>query len=306
MREQRDPVFLDLRLRRSPWIELRGDKDNVGVRPQAFKGQGGVIDVTDKKGGSGVLVLASELVNFVRIQQPGVDRGGVTLRASYLEGGDGVVYTQDRNGAVTDWMPSKADAKQPKIPLRTDLADDLRKWLATLQNERHEASDTDGQRIALTFQRNAGDALPLDTPLFTVPTGLVRILDRDLIAAGIPKRDERGRTIDGHALRHSFRTLLSKGGVAPRTAQQAMRHSDIQLTKKTYTDPKLLDVQGALDSLPSLPLTDSPIAKHQAAKATATGDARSLLGQPLVQGLGKIGTSEGISGHPLTTADSDR
>ena len=68
--------------------------------------------------------------------------------------------------------------------------------------------------------------------------GLVRILDRDLVAAGIArrvkvdgkwkidKRDERGRTVDVHALRHTFGTLLSKGGVAPRTAQAAMRHSN--------------------------------------------------------------------------------
>jgi len=31
-----------------------------------------------------------------------------------------------------------------------------------------------------------------------------------------------------------------------------MRHSDIRLTMETYTDPKLLDVAGALDSLPAL------------------------------------------------------
>ena len=43
-----------------------------------------------------------------------------------------------------------------------------------------------------------------------------------------------------------------KGGVSPRTAQAAMRHSNIDLTMNVYTDPKLLDVQGALDSLPSL------------------------------------------------------
>ncbi len=182
------------------------------------------------------------------------------------------------------------------LPLRRDLADELRKWLATLQNERQGASDADGDRIALTFQRNAGDALPLDTPLFTVPKALVRILDRDLVAAGIPKRDERGRTIDVHALRHSFGTLLSKGGVTPRTAQAAMRHSDISLTMTTYTDPKLLDVQGALDALPSLPLTDSPIPKRESARATGTDHARSLLGQ----GLGKIGTSEAIPSHSLT------
>ncbi len=168
--------------------------------------------------------------------------------------------------------------------------------MQTLQNERRGASDTDGERIALTFQRDAGDALSLDMPLFTVPAGLVRILDRDLVAAGIPKRDERGRSIDVHALRHSFGTLLSKGGVTPRTAQAAMRHSDIALIMTTYTDPKLLDVQGALDALSSLPLADSPTPKREAIRATGTDHARSLLGQ----GLGKTRTSEAISSHSLT------
>ena len=95
--------------------------------------------------------------------------------------------------------------------------------------------------------------LPPDTPLFTVPAGLVRILDRDLKAAGIPKRDERGRTVDVHAMRHTFGTLLSKGGVAPRTAQAAMRHSTIDLTMNVYTDPKLLDVAGAMEALAGAP-----------------------------------------------------
>ncbi len=88
--------------------------------------------------------------------------------------------------------------------------------------------------------------------LFSVPKSLVRCLNRDLAAAGISKVDDRGRTVDVHALRHTFGTLLSKGGVAPRTAQQAMRHSDIRLTMKTYTDPRLLDVAGAVESLPAL------------------------------------------------------
>jgi hypothetical protein len=33
-----------------------------------------------------------------------------------------------------------------------------------------------------------------------------------------------------------------------------MRHSDIDLTTNLYTDPRLLDVHGALDALPSVPL----------------------------------------------------
>jgi hypothetical protein len=39
-----------------------------------------------------------------------------------------------------------------------------------------------------------------------------------------------------------------------RTAQACMRHSTIDLTMNVYTDPKLLDVAGAVESLPALPL----------------------------------------------------
>ncbi len=105
-----------------------------------------------------------------------------------------------------------------------------------------------------------------DQPLFEVPEGLIRIFDRDLVFAGLAriekrggkevvvKTDERGRTIDVHALRHTFGTHLSKAGVPLRTAQAAMRHSDPSLTANVYTDPKLLDVAGAVASLPDLPL----------------------------------------------------
>ena len=87
---------------------------------------------------------------------------------------------------------------------------------------------------------------------FTVPPGLVRIRDHDLKLAGIPKKDSRGWTVDVHALRHTFGTLLSKDNVAPRTAQDAMQHSSLDLTMNVYTDPKLLDVAGALERLPEL------------------------------------------------------
>ena len=101
-----------------------------------------------------------------------------------------------------------------------------------------------------------------------VPSSLLQVLNRDLKVAGIPKRDERGRTIDVHALRTTFGTHLSKGGVPLRTAQAAMRHSDPALTANVYTDPKLLDVAGALNVLPTLPLKDNGMMDHQ--KGTGT------------------------------------
>ncbi len=152
-----------------------------------------------------------------------------------------------------------------EIALRRDLADDLTRWLS----ERLKRN----QREAIASGEPIPSGLALDAPLFNVPAGLVRILDRDLRAAGIPKRDDRGRVIDVHALRHTFGTLLSKGGVAPRTAQEAMRHSDIRLTMQTYTDPRLLDIVGALDALPALPLTEP--SEAIGVKATGT-DGRTV------------------------------
>jgi integrase len=79
-----------------------------------------------------------------------------------------------------------------------------------------------------------------------IRTRQTRFMLRRVTSRYLRRQFARGRTIDVHALRHSFGTLLSKGGVAPRTAQAAKRHSSIDLTMNTYTDPKLLDVHGAL------------------------------------------------------------
>ncbi len=120
-----------------------------------------------------------------------------------------------------------------QIPLRADLASELQDFLTEKR---------------LRFNRTA---LPAKMKLFTIPRGLVGIFDRDLAAAGIDKHDERGRSLDIHALRHTFGTHLSKAGVPPRVAQAAMRHSSLHLTMNIYTDPTLLDVAGAVNALPS-------------------------------------------------------
>ncbi len=157
-----------------------------------------------------------------------------------------------------------ADEKNGKgndLPLRDDLAADLRAWLADKLRRLQEEACQGGAPIPAR--------LPPGTPLFDVPHKLCKILNRDLRLAGIAKRDDRGRVLDVHALRHTFGTLLSKGGVAPRTAQAAMRHSKIDLTMNVYTDPRLLDVRGALDALPTLSLQGDQ-AEGEAVRATGT------------------------------------
>jgi len=152
--------------------------------------------------------------------------------------------------------------------------------------------------------------LPAATPVFDVPAGLIRILDGDLIAAGVARRvevapgkwkidetDERGRTIDVHALRTTFGTLLSKARVSPRTAQAAMRHSSINLTMNVYTDPMLLDVHEALNALPALPLDSGR--KTEAIDVSANGTdglPLSLLGPllgPITDNSGTLGSFPG-------------
>ena len=56
-----------------------------------------------------------------------------------------------------------------------------------------------------------------------------------------------------------------------------MRHSRIDLTMNTYTDPKLLDVSGAMDALPELPMPSRADPSIEPARATGTtGDADLL------------------------------
>ena len=74
---------------------------------------------------------------------------------------------------------------------------------------------------------------------------------RDLRRAGIEFIDAKGRRADFHSLRHTLGTNLALAGTAPRVAMEAMRHSDIRLTTKTYTDTGLLPVSDAVVKLPS-------------------------------------------------------
>jgi integrase len=117
------------------------------------------------------------------------------------------------------------------IPLRADLREDLAAWVAGRSGK-----------------------------LFNITGAALKVFNRDLKFAGIAKRDDRGRTVCIHSLRHTFATMLSQGGVQPRIAQAAMRHSTIDLTMTVYTDPRLLDVDGALAVLPELPMALSPAA----------------------------------------------
>jgi len=155
-----------------------------------------------------------------------------------------------------------ADAKNGEaalLPLRPDVAAALRDWI----DERTEAICR--QRVGI-----AGAVRPADDmPLFDVPDKLVRVLDRDIAAAGIAKRDDRGRTVDVHALRGTFGTHLARAGTDPVTLKTLMRHAKIETTLAFYVDGRLLDVDRAVGRLPAvLDGAEMPVS----ARATGTDD----------------------------------
>ena len=147
---------------------------------------------------------------------------------------------------------NEKNGKGSTVPLRLDLATELREW---------------------TRGRSVGDLV------FNLPAGLLRILNRDLVAAGIDKIDERDGRVHLHTLRHSTGTALSVAGVSPRTAQAVMRHSNVNLTMGTYTDQRLLDTSAAVELLPDLPLdgpTQQDRTEADAQRDTAKGSARTV------------------------------
>ncbi|MCL2647165.1 MAG: site-specific integrase [Phycisphaerales bacterium] len=111
--------------------------------------------------------------------------------------------------------------------------------------------------VAAGLRRLRGDAGDNDSVFPSIPS--IYIHRKYLAAAGIPWKDEDGRQADFHALRHTFGTLLSNAGVPPRVVMELMRHSDMRLTMKTYTDPCALDTVGAVEKLP-LPTGDDSFA----------------------------------------------
>jgi hypothetical protein len=78
-------------------------------------------------------------------------------------------------------------------------------------------------------------------------TGKVIVCPRSQLAE-LAKRDE-ARQFDLHAFRVQLASLLNRAGVAPRVAMLIMRHSDLRLTMRTYTDASIFNAQAAVSQL---------------------------------------------------------
>ncbi len=161
-----------------------------------------------------------------------------------------------------------------QIPLQADLAQEIGIFLAERLKLSQNASMEAGKPIPARLDPRL--------PLFDMPGSMRKVFDADLVYAGIAfldkegniqKRDEHNRTLDIHALRHTFGTLLSKAGVPLQVAQRAMRHSDPKLTSNVYTHLGLLDISGAVSALPTI---GADIASETETKSAAVNEGEEV------------------------------
>lgn len=133
------------------------------------------------------------------------------------------------------------------------------------------------------------DVLPVEAVFAKGPPDMPAYL-ADLAAAEVDEYDSRGRRADFHALRHTVATNLNRAGVAPRVAQEVMRHSELSLTMRTYTDAGALPTLDAVNSLPRWPVVQQ---LPKAAKATGTDGGKTVV---------QNGTHENVrKGHSLSS-----
>jgi integrase len=164
--------------------------------------------------------------------------------------------------AVTVGAAYSKRRRQDLQPIRPDLAELLRPWLA---------------------------GFPRDAQLFKLPHNTAKMFRRDLAAARAAwiaeartdsEREERERSdflqyenaagefADVHAQRHTYISGIVAGGASVKTCQELARHSTPVLTIGRYSHARLHDLTGALDSLPDLQPQEPTTA--QEARATGT------------------------------------
>jgi len=123
------------------------------------------------------------------------------------------------------------------------------------------------------------------------PNGIPRAsrLKVDAKRNGIEYRDESGRYADFHALRYTWATFLQRNDIPQRFAMKLMRHSDMKLTAKVYTDETQLPIYDAIKGLPWL-------LDHTQIRAQISGAAGQNVAQPVATSEGKEPAETPVNG----------
>jgi integrase len=153
------------------------------------------------------------------------------------------VCTGIRRGELDalEWRDAILDVPQPFIAVRSSIA----------KNHKHVMQPLP-QYVADALRKMRGNKFGPKELMFPVGVPSIQVFKRDLVAAGIDYKDAEGRYADFHALRKTFGTLLTLNSRSERTVMELMRHSDMKLTAKVYTDANMLPVSETVAMLPNL------------------------------------------------------
>ena len=147
----------------------------------------------------------------------------------------------DLNRAVLVLRAENTKSRKARpIPLREGFMARLRE-LAKLHEVVFGLAPERGAHVFLSPQ---GEVWCRATP------GAMRIFNRVLERAKIPRLDAEGGKLDIHALRHTFASRLCRAGVGIVHAQNLLGHSDPRLTAAIYTHLDVEDLRRAVQSLP--------------------------------------------------------
>ncbi|SDS32025.1 tyrosine-type recombinase/integrase [Opitutus sp. GAS368] len=175
---------------------------------------------------------AAELAALLNVSPP-------SRRAVYFT----AAYTGLRRNELLclQWGDIYLDAAEPFVRARA----------STTKNRKEAVLPLHPDLAAMLRSMRPPDAAPF-TPVFAqVPR--VDTLQRDLQAAGVPFLDGRGRRLDFHSLRVTYGTNLTLSGALPRVVMELMRHSEMSLTMKLYTDVAQLPLASAVAKLAPVP-----------------------------------------------------
>jgi integrase len=137
----------------------------------------------------------------------------VTRLTAWIEGKNELVDNDEVSRTALLWPGTWAE-KAAKM-VRQDLADARAAWLKEVETDEDEHT----RRMKSDF---------------------------------LTRKSAADESVDFHALRHSFITLLASSGVHPKLAQQLARHSTITLTMDRYSHCQLRDLTTAVETLPAL------------------------------------------------------
>jgi integrase len=154
------------------------------------------------------------------------------------------LYTGLRRGEICSlkWSDLTLDAASPVVSIRAAISKNRKLAFIPLH--------ADLVQVLCQWRDEGTDGSGL-----VVPDGIPENefgLWRDMKAAGISRIDASERRVDFHALRHTTCTFLQAAGVSPRVAMEIMRHSEMRLTAKVYTDVGGLPTVEGISKMPSL------------------------------------------------------